>query len=138
MESFCNLDEEAPMLESPLMDNEDQDKKKEEEGLMQIGLPINGYLEHIETLQNEVNLAEQTNGCDIVAFYFSAHWCRPCTVFTPKLNEFYKSVNANGKKIEIIFISSDNDEIIFNEYFESMEWNCAVKYEHGEIRSRIK
>ena len=25
----------------------------------------------------------------IICFYFSAHWCPPCKVFTPVLTEFY-------------------------------------------------
>ena len=29
------------------------------------------------------------DGKKIIAFYFSAHWCPPCRLFTPVLAEFY-------------------------------------------------
>ena len=32
----------------------------------------------------------------IIAFYFSAHWCPPCRLFTPVLAEFY-SVHSKHK-----------------------------------------
>ena len=35
-------------------------------------------------------------GKKIIAFYFSAHWCPPCRLFTPVLAEFY---SVSGKRI---------------------------------------
>jgi thiol-disulfide isomerase/thioredoxin len=58
----------------------------------------------------------------LLAYYFSAHWCPPCRGFTPKLTEFYNTVNADGKRIEIVFCSWDNDEDSFKEYFSEMPW----------------
>ena len=29
----------------------------------------------------------------VVFFYFSAHWCPPCRVFTPNLKTFYDVIN---------------------------------------------
>ena len=60
-----------------------------------------------------------------VGIYFSAHWCPPCRNFTPVLAEFYNEVNKNGKVFEVIFISSDQSEDQFNEYYESMPWVAA-------------
>ena len=54
--------------------------------------------------------------------YFSAHWCPPCRGFTPVLAEFYKEVNASGKKMEIFFVSFDQTQEQFNEYFKEMPW----------------
>jgi len=54
--------------------------------------------------------------------YFSAHWCPPCRAFTPKLAETYNKIKAAGKEFEIVFVSSDQKEKEFNEYFESMPW----------------
>lgn len=58
----------------------------------------------------------------ILGLYFSANWCPPCKVFTPRLIEFYKTHNEFGKKIEIIFISGDENYEKFKEYYGSMPW----------------
>jgi len=44
----------------------------------------------------EVSELQQEN--DVLALYFSAHWCPPCKGFTPKLSETYEKVVAAGKK----------------------------------------
>ena len=59
---------------------------------------------------------------NLTAFYFSAHWCPPCRNFTPKLAEFYNRVNRDSKRIEIVFVSGDQDEESFQEYFNTMPW----------------
>ena len=48
-----------------------------------------------------------------VGIYFSAHWCPPCRGFTPKLAEAYQKLKANGKELEIVFVSSDRDQHSF-------------------------
>lgn len=70
--------------------------------------------------------------CRYTLFYFSAHWCPPCQIFSPKLVSFY-----NGKKVgsnfEIIFVSSDYSADAMEDYMQelAMPWP-AVKF------SRIK
>ena len=59
---------------------------------------------------------------EAVGIYFSAHWCPPCRGFTPKLAETYNTINQSSKKFEVVFVSGDNNEEQFNEYFESMPW----------------
>ncbi len=58
----------------------------------------------------------------VICLYFSAHWCPPCRNFTPVLAKLYNQWNKDGKQIEIIFVSSDNDLKSYKEYFESMPW----------------
>uniref|UniRef100_A0A0D9W974 protein-disulfide reductase n=1 Tax=Leersia perrieri TaxID=77586 RepID=A0A0D9W974_9ORYZ len=54
--------------------------------------------------------------------FFSAHWCRPCRKFTPKLLQIYSKLRNTGKNIEIIFVSLDRDEISFLDHFKGIPW----------------
>ncbi len=47
---------------------------------------------------------------DILAIYFSAHWCPPCRAFTPVLVETTKALQADGKSFGVVFVSSDRSE----------------------------
>ena len=42
-----------------------------------------------------------------IALYFSAHWCAPCRVFTPKLVEFYNRIAPQHPEFEIVLVSYD-------------------------------
>jgi thiol-disulfide isomerase/thioredoxin len=66
--------------------------------------------------------APPLHALDLVGIYFSAHWCPPCRKFTPLLAEVYKEIAAAGKKIGVVFVSSDRDEESFREYFRKMPW----------------
>ena len=56
----------------------------------------------------------------VVGLYFSAHWCGPCRGFTPELVKVHKEVAAAGKSFEVVFVSSDEDQDAFDEYFGDM------------------
>ncbi|CAF4270100.1 unnamed protein product, partial [Rotaria sordida] len=62
--------------------------------------------------------------------------CGPCRRFTPKLIEFYNS-HAKDKNFEIIFISSDNDEESFNEYYEHMPW-LTLDFKESDKKAEIE
>ncbi|CAF1306990.1 unnamed protein product [Adineta ricciae] len=68
-----------------------------------------------------------------IGLYFSAHWCPPCRGFTPILVDFYNKYGSE-KNLEIIFISSDNDEESFNEYYQEMPW-LTLDFKEREISS---
>ena len=84
------------------------------------------------------------NQYPVTALYFSAHWCPPCKVFTPKLIKFYNRVNAANKQLEIVFISADQAEDEFHMYYfgedpdeeeedlEAMPWT-AVKFDEEKL-----
>lgn len=60
-----------------------------------------------------------------VAIYFSAHWCGPCRSFTPELSKFYtENLTTNKDQFEVVFVSLDEDESSFNQYFNEMPWKC--------------
>jgi len=83
-----------------------------------------------------VSAAKIAEDCEMVSFYFSAHWCPPCRGFTPKLSSCYKQLKADGKKWEIIFLSSDKDQSAFDEYFGEMPFK-AVKYENRKLKGDL-
>lgn len=64
------------------------------------------------------------------ALYYSAHWCPPCRMFTPKLVEWYKGFKAEHPDFELVFVSSDRSEEDMEEYIkgENMPWP-AVAYD---------
>lgn len=71
----------------------------------------------------------------VIGFYFSAHWCPPCRGFTPKLAEFYlKSLKDKG--LEIVFVSSDNDEEAFKEYYGEQPW-LALSYSDRKQKEQL-
>jgi len=75
-------------------------------------------------------------GIDALGIYFSAHWCPPCRGFTPVAAENYKALKAAGKKVEIIFASSDKDENQFNEYHGEMPWK-ALPYSERDKKANL-
>jgi nucleoredoxin len=56
-----------------------------------------------------------------IAIYYSAHWCPPCRAFTPKLVEWYNEFKPKHKDFELVFASSDKDEIAMLEYMTEMK-----------------
>jgi len=74
---------------------------------------------------------------DLVGLYFSAHWCGPCRGFTPVFAEMYNQLKASGKKVEVIFLSSDRDQEAFESYFTTdMPW-LAVDYAQRELKEML-
>jgi nucleoredoxin len=69
----------------------------------------------------KANLEEVFN-CNVIGLLFSAHWCPPCRVFTPKLIQAYLDLNQDQKQFEIIYCTQDRDEESFLEYLEEMPW----------------
>merc|ERR1712124_55295 len=75
----------------------------------------------VEDNKGNKTSCESLKELDAIGIYFSAHWCPPCRGFTPKLAEWY-SASLKAKGLEVVFVSSDNDEHSFKEYFKEMPW----------------
>ena len=61
---------------------------------------------------------------DYYLVYFSAHWCPPCKVFTPKLVQYYNDKQLNDKGIQVILVSQDYTERDMRQYMlgAGMPW----------------
>ncbi len=75
--------------------------------------------EAIFPLLQQVTPPEALSSAEYVGFYFSAHWCGPCKVFTPVLARFYEKYRH---LLEIVFVSFDRTENMFAEYSNDMPW----------------
>ena len=89
--------------------------------------------EKIQGKDGDKNVEELLGEENIVALYFSAHWCPPCRAFTPTLARWYNNFKKtdNGSKLDIVFVSSDRDQAGFDEYYQDMPW-LALPYSERE------
>ncbi len=74
----------------------------------------------------------------ITAVYFSAHWCGPCKVFTPKLVEVYNQAKKEGLDFEVIFVSSDRSEEDMLDYMKEAEmpWSALPYDSKGSAQAK--
>ena len=94
-----------------------------------------------EPLQSTKSLLIDNNK-ELVGLFFSASWNRPCIKFFENyLLPFYNHVNGSEDKnnkskskssgFEIIFLSSDNDYVDFENYYKQMPWLSLPTTEDG-------
>ena len=81
------------------------------------------FSENLVYKNGKVISAEKVLSGKTVAVYFSASWCGPCRLFTPKLVDFYNSC-AGKKNVEIVFASSDRTLNAMQQYMQkaNMPW----------------
>eukprot|EP01134_Creolimax_fragrantissima_P007117 CFRG7117T1 len=60
----------------------------------------------------------------IVGLYFSAGWCGPCRVFSPKLAEFEKKYKED---FVVLFVSLDKSEKVMMDYVNGKSFIC-IRY----------
>mmetsp|Transcript_1196 Transcript_1196/g.2884 ORF Transcript_1196/g.2884 Transcript_1196/m.2884 type:complete len:435 (-) Transcript_1196:367-1671(-) len=64
----------------------------------------------------------------VMAIYASSATCGPCRLFTPMLAKLYEKLNKDGKELEIIFLSADDEKDGFDECYAKMPW-LAVPFD---------
>ena len=60
--------------------------------------------------------------------------CGPCRAFTPQLVKTYNKIKEDGKKFELIFVSSDRDQEAMDSYLREMPW-WAIPF--GDARKKV-
>ena len=88
----------------------------------------------VNSKQEKVSFEEGIEGYEAVGLYFSAAWCRPCIPFTSKLKSLTDEWNKNGKKLQIIHITNEEEENDFKEYFAKMTNFLAIPFNDERIR----
>mmetsp|Transcript_22945 Transcript_22945/g.35370 ORF Transcript_22945/g.35370 Transcript_22945/m.35370 type:complete len:162 (-) Transcript_22945:104-589(-) len=83
------------------------------------------------------DFAKDNSSVKFLAFYAGAHWCPPCRIYTANLQEFYHSVNADGKKMEVIFMTDDRDQAHFDRHFAKMPW-AAIPFGEDNAKNQFK
>jgi len=71
-----------------------------------------------------------------VMLYFSAHWCPPCRGLTPQLANAYSASAKAGSETVVVFVSSDQNEKAFTEYYGEMPW-FALPYSARDVKDKL-
>ena len=87
--------------------------------------------------KDTVSLDSVMQAKDFIAVYFGAHWAPPCRLFTPQLAEFYKKINSDAFRMEVIFCSIDGSPEAFERNFADMPWS-AVPYSEDQRIQNLK
>lgn len=97
-------------------------------------LPERLLTKHGEVDASELEMEFDGSGKQLLCIYFSAHWCPPCRGFTPQLATCYN--NGLSKGAEVLFVSSDQDQASFDEYYSQMPW-LAVPFHEREVKNAL-
>lgn len=81
----------------------------------------------LKSKTGEIAVADALKDVKLVGLYFSMHNCPPCRAFTPIFAELYNEINADGKVIEVIFLSGDKTQEEYDEYYGEMPWLALPK-----------
>ena len=96
-------------------------------------MPMAGHAGFFDEIKGDLTGPVVEGSPKYTALYFSAHWCPPCRMFTPKLVEWYNSFKPKHPEFELVFVSSDRDQAAMEEYIkgDNMPWP-AVKFDQAQ------
>nr|XP_019710017.1 probable nucleoredoxin 1-2 [Elaeis guineensis] len=95
-------------------------------------LLVSGEIDYVIGKDGVQVPVSELNGKTIL-LYFSARWCGPCRAFLPKLIEEYKKIKDKDSAFEVVFISDDEDQNSFEDFFSGMPW-LALPF--GDVRKK--
>lgn len=86
----------------------------------------------------EVDVQSLGSKLSLVGLYFGCSLNGPCKQFNASLSEFYskfKKSSENRDKLEIVFISSDQDQKHWQEFLQEMQWPALpFKEKHKKMK----
>ncbi|XP_035229749.1 nucleoredoxin-like protein 2 isoform X2 [Stegodyphus dumicola] len=88
--------------------------------------------------RSNVQADDALQGKEIIGFYFSAHWCPPCRMFTPVLADFYEEIKENDLPLEIIFVSSDRSEDALFDYMNEAHGDWLAIPHGSPVAEQLK
>jgi thiol-disulfide isomerase/thioredoxin len=99
-------------------------------------LPTLSHAGFFDEIKNDLTGPAVEGSPKYTALYFSAHWCPPCRMFTPKLVEWYKEFKAKHPDFELVFVSGDRDQAAMEEYIKEagMPWP-VVKFDRAQAET---
>ena len=95
-------------------------------------------LKSLEGDWNDVPADLSLESKQVVAFYFSAHWCPPCRNFTPILKDAYDEYFEESSDIEIVFASSDRSLEDMQEYMKTSHVSWLALPYNSELGASLK
>ena len=93
--------------------------------------------EPLITKKGTITPEEAFRGVKLVGVYFSMHNCPPCREFTPIFASLYEEINASERTIEVVFVSGDKTQEVYNEYYGEMPW-IALPFKDARLAGLAK
>ena len=71
----------------------------------------------------------------IIGVYFSAQWCPPCKIFTPKLAKFYQK---HQKDFAVVFVSLDHSAHLQLNYMKEAQMKWPAVHYSSPVRRNLQ
>jgi len=101
---------------------------------------MEGLLGTLVNRSIKIAVSEFEGAGKVIGLYFSACWSPTCRDFTTVLAKWYnqQKKGPNRDNFEIIFVSFNQDEKNFKEYFATMPWPSVEFESHERMNLQAK